>query len=64
MKDQLKVLVLWLKEYSDYGGNYENEGVLETQLRQNKITTIQQIGDYLEEILEMDDEQIKDELKQ
>ena len=64
MKDQLKVLAVWLKEYSDYGGNYENEGVLETQLRQNKITTIQQIGDYLEEILEMDDEQIKDELKQ
>ena len=63
MKDQLKVLAVWLKEYSDYGGNYENEGVLETQLRQNKITTIQQIGDYLEEILEMDDEQIKDELK-
>ena len=64
MEDKLKVLAVWLKEYSDYGGNYENEGVLETQLRQNKITTIQQIGDYLEEILEMDDEQIKDELKQ
>ena len=64
MKDQLKVLASWLKEYSDYGGNYENEGVLETQLRQNKITTIQQIGDYLEEILEMNDDQIKDELKQ
>ena len=64
MKDQLKVLALWLKDYSDYGGNYENEGVLETQLRQNKITTIQQIGDYLEEILAMDDDQIKDELKQ
>ena len=64
MEDKLKVLASWLKEYSDYGGNYENEGVLETQLRQNKITTIQQIGDYLEEILEMDDEQIKDELKQ
>ena len=63
MKDQLKVLAVWLKEYSDYEGNYENEGVLETQLRQNKITTIQQIGDYLEEILAMDDEQIKDELK-
>ena len=64
MKDKLKVLAAWLKEYSDYGGNYENEGVLETQLRQNKITTIQQIGDYLEEILAMDDDQIKDELKQ
>ena len=63
MRLQLEVLAKWLKDYSDYGGNYENEGVLETQLRQNKITTIQQIGDYLEEILAMDDDQIKDELK-
>ena len=63
MKDQLKVLAVWLKEYSDYGGNYENEGVLETQLRQNKEATIQEIGGYLEEILAMDDKQIKDELK-
>ena len=63
MKDQLKVLAAWLKEYSDYGGNYENEGVLEAQLRQNKEDTIKQIGDYLEEIPAMGDEQLKDELK-
>ena len=63
MKDQLKVLALWLKDYSESAFDSYNEGVLETQLRQNKITTIQQIGDYLEEILAMDDEQLKDELK-
>ena len=63
MKDQLKVLALWLKDYSESAFDSYNEGVLETQLRQNKIATIQQIGDYLEEILAMDDEQLKDELK-
>ena len=64
MKDRLKVLAKWLKDYGDRNFDCYTEGVLETQLRENKITTIQQIGDYLEEILEMDDEQIKDELKQ
>ena len=62
MKDQLKVLALWLKDYSEACFDIR-EGVLETQLRQNKEATIQQIGDYLEEILAMDDEQLKDELK-
>ena len=62
MKDRLKVLAAWLKDYNESYDPY-TEGVLETQLRQNKIATIQQIGDYLEEILAMDDEQIKNELK-
>ena len=63
MKDQLKVLALWLKDYSESAFYSYKEGVLETQLIQNKIATIQQIGDYLEEILVMNDEQLKDELK-
>ena len=62
MKDKLKVLALWLKDYSEACFDIR-EGVLETQLRQNKEATIQQIGDYLEEILAMDDEQIKNELE-
>ena len=63
MKDQLKLLAKWLKEYSDGYFDPYTEGVLETQLRQNREATIQQIGDYLEEILAMDDKQLKDELK-
>ncbi len=63
MKDQLKVLVKWLKDYSDGYFDPYTEGVLEAQLRQNKEDTIKQIGDYLEEILAMDEEQIKNELK-
>ena len=63
MKDKLKVLALWLKHYSEPAFDPYTEGVLEAQLRQKHDETIQKIGDYLEEILEMDDEQIKDELK-
>ena len=64
MKDRLKVLAAWLKDYGDRNFDCYTEGVLEAQLRQNHDKTIQKIGDYLEEILAMDDEQIKDELKQ
>ena len=64
MKDRLKVLAKWLKDYKDGYFDSYTEGVLEAQLRQKHDETIQKIGDYLEEILAMDDEQIKDELKQ
>ena len=63
MKDKLKVLAKWLVNYGSRDFDPYTEGVLEAQLRQNKEDTIKQIGDYLEEILAMDDEQIKDELK-
>ena len=63
MKDKLKVLALWLKHYSEPAFDPYTEGVLEAQLRQNKEETIKQIGDYLEEILAMDEEQIENEFK-
>jgi len=63
MKDQLKVLALWLKDYSESAFDSYNEGVLETQLRLNKQETIQQIGGYLEEILAMDNDAIERELE-
>ena len=61
MKDRLKVLAKWLKDYSTYSDAY-TEGKLESALRQSNEEAIQKIGDYLEEILAMDDEQIKNEL--
>jgi len=63
MEDKLKVFMEWLKNYRSDNYDPYTEGVLETQIRQNHDATIQKIGEYLEEILEMDDEQIKDELK-
>ena len=60
MKDQLKVLTKWLKDYSE---SYdERDGVVECAVRNARVETIWKIGDYLEEILAMDDEQIKNEL--
>ncbi len=69
MKDRLEVLTKWLKEVtiSDFGYdayNSYNIGRLESAIAESQVETCNKIGDYLEEILEMDDEQIKNELKQ
>jgi len=61
MEDKLKVLAKWLQDYSE---SYdERDGTLECAVKNARVETIFKIGDYLEEILAMDDEQIKDELK-
>ena len=60
MKLQLEVLVKWLKDYSE---SYdERDGALECAVKNARVETMFKLGDYLEEILAMDDEQIKDEL--
>ena len=60
MKLQLEVLVKWLKDYSE---NYdERDGALEQAVKNSRVETMFKLGDYLEEILAMDDEQIKNEL--
>ena len=61
MKDRLIVFAKWLREYSELHDPY-TEGLLEAALRQSNEEAVQKIGDYLEEILAMDDKQIKDEL--
>ena len=61
MKLQLEVLVKWLKDYSE---SYdERDGALECAVKNARVETIFKIGDYLEEILAMSDEQIRNELK-
>ena len=62
MEDKLKLLAKWLKDYSTYNDVY-TEGKLESALRINKDETIQKIGDYLEEILQMDEKQVQDNLE-
>ena len=61
MEDRLKILAQWLKEYT-YSID-DRDGALETAMNRVKEETMQQIGDYLEEILAMDSEQINNELK-
>jgi len=61
MKLQLEVLVKWLKDYSE---SYdERDGALEQAVKNSRVETMFKLGDYLEEILEMDDEQLEDNLK-
>jgi len=62
MRLQLEVLVKWLKDYSE---SYdERDGALEQAVKNSRVETMFKLGDYLEEILEMDDEQIKNELNE
>ena len=57
---RLQILVKWLKAYtSTYD---ERDGVLERAIKQSKEDSLHQIGDYIEEILMMSEEQINDEL--
>ena len=61
MKDQLKVLVKWLKDYSE---SYdERDGALEQAVKNSRVETMFKLGDYLEEILEMNPDQLEDNLK-
>jgi len=60
-KDILKVLTKWLKGYSE--GYDERDGALEQAVKNARVETMFKLGDYLEEIIAMDDEQIKNELK-
>ena len=61
MRLQLEVLAKWLKDYTE--GYDERDGALEQAVKNSRVETMFKLGDYLEEILAMNDEQIKDELK-
>ena len=58
---KLIVLSQWLKDYSD--NCYDiNEGVVECQVRVGIDTALNKIGEYLDEIMFMSNEQIDKEL--
>ena len=63
MKDRLELLAQWLQKVtsSDFGDIYR-DGKLEDAIAHSQAETCNKIGGYLEEILTMDDEQIKNEL--
>jgi hypothetical protein len=60
-KLRLEILAKWLKEYT-YSID-DRDGALETAMKRAKEETMQEIGDYIEEILAMDSKQIDNELK-
>ena len=64
MKDRLKLLAQWLKNVtpSDFGYDIYRDGKLEDVIAHSQVEVCDRIGNYIEEILSYDDEQIKDEL--
>ena len=65
MKNRLEVLAQWLQnvETSDFGYDAYRSGRLESAIAESQVETCNKIGGYLEEILAIDDEQIKNELE-
>ena len=60
-KDRLKVLAIWLKTQNIFYN--ERDGAMESAIKYAKEDICGTIADYIDEIIEMDDEQIKNELK-
>ena len=65
MKNRLELLTQWLQKVtsSDFGYDAYHDGQLESAIAESQAETCNKIGGYIEEILEMDDEQINNELK-
>ena len=65
MEDRLKILAQWLKDVrpEDFGYDMYTSGILEQKITYAQIGVCEKIGEYLEEILAMDSEQIDNELK-
>ena len=61
MRLQLEVLAKWLKDYTE--GYDERDVALEQAIKNSRKETMFKIGDYLEEILEMNPDQLEDNLK-
>lgn len=59
---QLRVLSKWLKEADANVDAYGTDGAMETAIKYSVQECMQKIGDYIEEILDMDNEQINKEL--
>ena len=57
VRRKLIVLSQWLKDYNEHCYD-SNEGVVESQVRMGGNTALKKIGDYLDEIMLMSNEQI------
>tara|TARA_R110000850_G_scaffold239303_1_gene364136 strand:+ start:256 stop:525 length:270 start_codon:yes stop_codon:yes gene_type:complete len=63
VRRKLIVLSQWLKDYNEHCYD-SNEGVVESQVRMGVNTALNKIGDYLDEIMFMSNEQIDTELRE
>ena len=64
MKNRIKLLAKWLNDVEASTFYYDSyrSGKLESEIADAQVEVCNKIGDYLEEILQMDKEQIKDNL--
>ena len=58
MRLQLEILAKWLKDHKESWD--ERDGALESAIKRSKEDNMFQIGDYLEDILEMNTDQLED----
>ena len=65
MKDRIKLLAKWLNNADSSTFYYDSErsGKLEYEVMQAQVEVCNKIGDMLEEILQMDKEQLRDNLE-
>lgn len=62
LEEKITIFAGWCKNFKEHCYDVMTEGALETAIRQSKDSTINQIGDMIEEILNMDNEQLENEL--
>jgi len=65
MEDRIKLLAKWLNnvETSDFYYDSSTSGKLESTIVDSQIEVCNKIGDYLEEILQMNEKQLQDNLE-
>ena len=66
MEDKIKLLAQWLNnvDSSTFYYNSERSGKLEYEIMQAQVEVCNKIGDMLEEILQMDKKQLRDNLEE
>ena len=65
MEDKIKLLAKWLNNVDSSTFYYDSErsGKLEYEVMQAQVEICNKLGDMLKEILEMDEEQLRDNLE-
>ena len=62
LERKLRLFADWLKDSKVYVDSY-HDGKMESSIKYAQEETMNQIGDYLEEVLDMDDEKLENEDK-
>ena len=65
MEDKIKLLAKWLNDVDTSTFCYDSymSGKLESEIANAQVEVCNKIGDYLEEILQMDEKQTQDNLE-